>query len=137
MKGIRAIFGLCLLMLLAGGAFLAGQDKTSASHEMYPYDSGKQVVISGVVQEVKAYKCPVTGTVGAHITVATAGSTIEVHLAPVTFLKQYEIVFNKGDKVEIQGAKFLFENRPALLAKLIAIDKTTYAFRDPAGKPLW
>jgi len=104
---------------------------------MYPYDSGKQVVISGVVQEVKAYKCPVTGTVGAHITVATAGSTIEVHLAPVTFLKQYEIVFNKGDKVEIQGAKFLFENRPALLAKLIAIDKTTYAFRDPAGKPLW
>jgi len=137
MKGIRAIFGLCLLMLLAGGTFLVGQDKISASQEMYPYDSGKQVSISGVVQEVKAYKCPVTGTVGAHITVATVASSIEVHLAPVSFLKRYEIVINKGDKVEIQGAKIEFENKPALLAKLIAIDKTTYAFRDPAGKPLW
>jgi len=137
MKGIRAIFGLCLLMLLAGGTFLAGQDKTLASHEMFPYDSGKQVVISGVVQEVKAYKCPVTGTVGAHITVATRGSTIEVHLAPVSFLKQYEIVINKGDNVEIEGAKIQFENKPALLAKLVAINQTTYAFRDPAGKPLW
>jgi len=137
MKGILAIFGLCLLILLAGGTFLAGQDKTLASHEMFPYDSGKQVVISGVVQEVKAYKCPVTGTVGAHITVATGASTIEVHLAPVSFLKQYEIVINKGDKVEIQGAKIQFENKPSLLAKLVAIDQTTYAFRDPAGKPLW
>src|SRR5262249_53592830 len=136
MNGIRAIFGLCLLILLAGGTFLAGQDKTLASHEMFPYN-GKQVVISGVVQEVQAYKCPVTGTVGAHITVATRGSTIEVHLAPVSFLKQYEIVINKGDNVEIEGAKIQFENKPALLAKLVAINQTTYAFRDPAGKPLW
>jgi len=137
MKGIRAVFGLYLLMLLAGGTFLAGQDKTSASHEMYPYENGKQVVISGVVQEVKAYQCPVTGTVGAHITVATSASTIEVHLAPVSFLKQYEIVINKGDRVEIQGARIQYENKPALLAKVVAIDKTTYAFRDPAGRPLW
>jgi hypothetical protein len=137
MKTTRVILGIFLLMLLAGGNSLVAQNKTSPSQEIYPYESGKQVVISGVVQEVRDYKCPVTGTVGAHITVATATSTIEVHLAPVSFLKQYEIVINKGDKVEIQGARILFENKPALLAKMLAIDKTTYAFRDPAGKPLW
>ena len=137
MQGIRVILGLCLLMLLAGGTSLVCQNKSSVSQEMYPYNSGKQVVISGTVQDVRDYKCPVTGTVGAHITVATISGTIEVHLAPVSFLKQYEIVINKGDRVEIQGAKILFENKPALLAKLVAIDRTTYAFRDPAGNPLW
>jgi DNA/RNA endonuclease YhcR with UshA esterase domain len=63
--------------------------------------------------------------------------TIEIHLAPATFMKQYEMVINKGDNIEIQGSKILFEGKPALLAKTVAIDRTTYTFRDAAGKPLW
>lgn len=137
MTGIRVIFRLCLLMLLGCGISLVGQDKRSASQEAYAYDNNKQVVISSVVQEARDYKCPVTGTVGSHITIATGTSTIEVHLAPASFMKRYEIVFSKGDRIEIKGAKILFENKPALLAKQVAIDRTTYSFRDEKGIPLW
>ncbi len=137
MKTIRVILGLCLLMVLAGGTSLVAQSKTPASQETYPYDNSNQIIVRGTVEDVKDYKCPVTGTVGTHITVRRATGTIEVHLAPVTFMKRYEIVINKGDHIEIVGAKILFEGKPALLAKAAAIDITTYAFRDAAGKPLW
>jgi DNA/RNA endonuclease YhcR with UshA esterase domain len=136
-KTIRIILGLCLLMVLAGGISLVAQSKTPASRETYPYDNSNQVIVIGVVEDVKDYQCPVTGTVGTHITVRRATGTIEVHLAPATFMKHYEIVVNKGDNIEIQGSKILFEGKPALLAKAVAIDRTTYAFRDAAGKPLW
>jgi DNA/RNA endonuclease YhcR with UshA esterase domain len=126
------------LLLLAGslpGGVLA-QEQSAPSHE-FRYDAAKQVVVAGVVEEVKEFRCPVTGTVGSHITVRQTSGTIEVHLAPVTFMKKYEIVINKGDRVAIQGSKILFEGKPALLAKTLADDITTYAFRDSEGRPLW
>lgn len=137
MRGIQVILGLCLVMLLAGGTSLVGQGKSSASQEMYPYDKSNEIVVSGTVEDVKDYKCPVTGTVGAHITLRRAIGTIEVHLAPATFMKNYEIVINKGDKIEILGAKMLFDGKPSLLARIASIDRTTYAFRNSAGQPLW
>lgn len=135
MRGIRVILGAGLL-LLAGGLSVLAQDKVAPSQD-YKYDTSKQLVVEGVVEEVKDYQCPISGTVGAHLTVRQAGGIIEVHLGPATFMKKYEIVINKGDKVAIQGSKILFEGKPALLAKTVAIDTTTYAFRSADGKPLW
>jgi hypothetical protein len=141
MKGIRVIAGFMLaigLLLLVGklpGGVLA-QEPSAPAHE-YKYDAAKQIVVDGYVEDVRDYRCPVSGTVGAHITVKGSSGTIEVHLAPVTFMKKYEIVINKGDKVAIQGAKILFEGKPALLAKTVVDDNTTFAFREADGRPLW
>lgn len=135
MREIRVILGAGLL-LLAGRLSVLAQDKVAPSHD-YKYDTAKQLVVEGVVEEVKDYQCPISGTVGSHLTVRQAGAIIEVHLAPATFMKKYEIVINKGDKVAIQGSKILFEGKPALLAKTVSIDTTTYAFRSADGKPLW
>jgi DNA/RNA endonuclease YhcR with UshA esterase domain len=136
MRGIRVILGAGLLLLAGRLPGVLAQDKVAPSHE-YKYDTAKQLVVEGVVEEVKDYQCPVTGTVGSHITVKQASGVIEVHLAPATFMKKYEIVINKGDRVAVQGAKIVFEGKPALLAKTVAVDTTTYAFRGPEGKPLW
>jgi|SRR5579864_794518 len=132
MRGmIRFVLGSGLMLL---GTVLAQQN---AAHGNYTYDSAKQVKVTGTVQEVRNYQCPVSGTVGAHITIKQGGETIEVHLAPATFLKQYDIVIKQGDVVEIQGSKILFEGKPSLIAKLVIDDQVTYAFRDASGKPLW
>jgi hypothetical protein len=136
MRGIRVILGTGLLLLAGRMPGVLAQDKVMPAHG-YRYDTAKQTVVEGIVEEVRDYQCPVTGTVGSHITVRQGGDVIEVHLAPATFMKKYEIVINKGDKVAIQGAKILFEGKPALLARTVAVNATTYAFRSSEGKPLW
>ncbi|HLW51821.1 MAG TPA: hypothetical protein VKW06_03170 [Candidatus Angelobacter sp.] len=131
---MRGIIFLGTGLLLLGSALA---QNNQPSHESYQYDSGKQVTVRGVVQEVRNYQCPVSGTVGTHITVKQDIGSIEVHLAPANFLKQYDIVINKGDQVEIQGAKIQFEGKTALIAKVVAEDNVKFAFRDSRGKPLW
>jgi hypothetical protein len=138
MRIIRVVLGILLVALLAGVYPVAvSQEKVSPSRETYFYDTSSQKITTGIVVDVKDYKCPVSGTVGSHITLKRAGDMIEVHLAPATFLRQFEIVINKGDEVAIEGAPILFEGRPALLAKTLAVGKFTYAFRDAKGRPLW
>jgi hypothetical protein len=112
-----------------------GQD--TGEHVNNPYEIANQKVLTGTVLDVPDYQCPVTGTVGSHITVRHAGGTIETHLAPAKFLKQYEIVINKGSQVQIEGAMTTVEGKPAMLAKILADGHATYAFRDAKGKPLW
>src|SRR5437763_16505090 len=45
--------------------------------------SGTQT-FSGIVQEAKEYQCPVSGTIGSHVSVKGGPEVIEVHLAPAT-----------------------------------------------------
>jgi hypothetical protein len=138
MRVTRIFLGTFILALLVAIFPTAvSQDKTSPSHETYTYDTSSSKIITGTVLEVKDYKCPVTGTVGSHLTLKRSGESIEVHLAPATFLKQYEIVINKGDEVAIEAAPILFEGKPALLARTVAVGQSTYAFRDAKGRPLW
>lgn len=127
-----------LLFGCFGAAFLVqAEDKSASGHSAFPYDSAQQVTISGKIQEVKEYQCPVSGTVGAHITVKSDSGTMEVHLAPVTFLKDYEITLRAGDEVKVVGAKIVVEGKPALMARTVAVGDTVFTFRDPNGKPLW
>ena len=134
--GIRLALATGLLLLAAGTSIVAAQDKT-APPESYQYNTANQAKINGIVETVTEYKCPVSGAVGTHLTVKTGASTIEVHLAPAKFVKDYDIVIHKGDQVEIQGAKIIFEGKPSLIAKTVVVAQTTFAFRDNNGKPLW
>jgi hypothetical protein len=138
MRVIRVLLGMSLFMLFAGAFPLTvAADKNPPPQETYPYEIANQKVLSGTVVDVQDYACPVTGTVGSHITLRYAGGTIEVHLAPAKFLKQYEIVINKGSQIQIQGSITTVEGKPGMLAKIVVDGDTTYAFRDAKGKPLW
>jgi len=138
MRITRVILGTLMLVLLAGVYPLAvSQEKASPSRETYSYDTSSQKITTGTVVEVRDYKCPVTGTVGSHVMLKRGSDLIEVHLAPAAFLKQYEIVIKQGDEIAIEAAPILFEGKPALLAKTVAVGGVTYAFRDAKGRPLW
>jgi hypothetical protein len=124
------------LLLIAGASAVVAQAKP-APHESYPYDVANQQTMTGIVEAVKEYQCPVSGTVGTHLTVKLTNGSIEVHLAPAKFVKDYDLIIKKGDQVEIRGAKITFEGKPALIAKTVTVDRTTFSFRDYNGKPLW
>ena len=133
MRVIRVV--LWMWLMLCASPLTVAADKTPPPHETSPYEIAHQKVLTGTVVDVQDYACPVTATVGSHITVRHAGGTIEVHLAPAKFLKQYEIVINKGSQVQIEDAMTTVEGRPGMLAKIVT--DGTYAFRDAKGKPLW
>jgi hypothetical protein len=134
--GIRLAPAIGLLLLAAGTSVVIAQDKT-APHESYQYDTANQTKVTGTVEAVADYQCPVSGALGSHITVKTSGGTMEVHLAPAKFVKDYDITIHKGDQVEILGAKITYEGKPSMIAKSVAVDRVTFAFRDDHGKPLW
>ena len=125
-----------LLMLLTGAAVVS-QEKNPPAHHNYSYDQATQQTFEGIVVETRDYSCPVSGSVGSHITIKGEISTIEIHLAPATFMKQYEISINKGDRVTVVGSKIEFEGKPSVIAKTVVLGKDTFNFRDPKGRPLW
>ncbi|HEY6972634.1 MAG TPA: hypothetical protein VJA94_25725 [Candidatus Angelobacter sp.] len=127
-------FLLAVALLIALPLTLA---QNASNNGVPAYNVAQEQTFSGIIKEVKEYQCPVTGTVGAHISVAGDFTTLEVHLAPAKFLKDYEIVLKQGDRVTIRGIRFEFDGKPAMLARTVSSGQNTFTFRDPKGRPEW
>jgi DNA/RNA endonuclease YhcR with UshA esterase domain len=127
----------CILLLIAlSMSWIATAQKTS--NEPVPkYDKSTEAVFKGTVDDVKDRNCPVTGGMGSHLMLKTEGSTIEVHLALTKFVNQYELVFHKGDVLEVTGVKVKFEGVDTIFARKIKRGEDEFLFRDGDGKPLW
>ncbi len=130
-------FGLFIWVALA-----ATQQQKPSDVGIPAYDPAQAQTFSGTVVEVKNYQCPVSGTIGSHLSVRGMTETREVHLAPTKFLKDYEIVLNPGDHVSVTGIKFIFDGKPAMLAGTVVAGtpvtgQSTYIFRDAKGRPEW
>lgn len=129
------IFLLTLALLLATLS-AAGQKPTS---EPVPkYDKSTEAVFKGTVDDVRDRQCPVSGGMGSHLMLKQSdGTVIEVHLALTKFVTQYELVFHKGDVVEVTGVKVKFEGVDTIFARKIKRGSDELLFRDNDGKPLW
>jgi hypothetical protein len=137
MKPIKTLLGTLILFLLAGAPTLVSQNNHLQPQASYTYDQANQQTVSGWVVETRDFQCPVSGTMGSHITVKSGTATIEVHLAPASFMKQYEIAIRKNDNVTVVGSRIMFDGKPALIAKAVIVGRDTFNFRDPNGRPLW
>lgn len=101
------------------------------------YDTADEVTFHGVVQDVRNFYCPISGDEGTHLTIATDGGTVEVHVAPARFLNGQKWQFFRGDEVEIVGSRIIYRGHEALIARTIARGNQTVALRRVDGKPLW
>ena len=102
------------------------------------YDVASEAKFKGVIDDVHDRQCPISGGLGSHFNLKlTDGSIVEVHLASTKFVKSYELVFNKGDEVEVTGSKVQFEGADAILAREVKRGNDDFVFRDPQGKPIW
>jgi DNA/RNA endonuclease YhcR with UshA esterase domain len=128
-----------MLSLLLGAALATMPVAAQKNNTAVPkYDKGAEAVFKGTVLDVTDRVCPVSGGMGSHVTLKlTDGSTIEVHLATTKFVNQYELVFQKGDMIEVTGVKVKFEGTDTIFARKIKRGEDEYLFRDPDGKRLW
>ena len=116
---------------------LGRTQEQKAPNSVPAYSFAQEHTVSGIIQEIKNYQCPVSGTIGSHISIKDGSEIIEVHLAPAKFVKDYDIVFKPGDKVQVTGVKFVFDGKPAMLARLVVDGQSTFAFRNDKGQPQW
>jgi DNA/RNA endonuclease YhcR with UshA esterase domain len=124
--------------LLIGLALALPATCSQATGSAPKYDKSTEVTITGVVTDVKDYDCPISGTLGAHLTVKPEqGPEIEIHLAATRYVKSYEMVFARGDKVEVVGSKVKFNGSDAIIARELTRGQDTFTFRDKDGKPVW
>lgn len=126
------IFSVLSLILLVAAPAVRAEQKNVPK-----FDPANQTTIKGVIEQVNNYECPISGTMGSHLTVRSGPGTVEVHLAASKFLNEYGIAFTKGDSVEVTGTKVVFDGKPALLARQITVGDRTYSFRNDKGIPLW
>lgn len=122
-------------------AFIAGIVPAFAaptSEAVPKYNPATESVFKGTVADVNDRECPVSGGMGSHVVLKLEdGSTIEVHLASTKFVKSYDLVFNKGDQIEVTGSKVKFEGVDTIFAREVKRGDDTFVFRDKDGKPVW
>lgn len=128
-----------LAVLVAVATCLAAAANQAPAQAKAPkYDKAAEVKLKGTVADVRDYNCPISGTMGAHLTLKLQdGSTIELHLAATKYVKSYEMVFNKGDEIEVVGSKVKFNGADTILAREITRGQDSFVFRDADGKPVW
>jgi DNA/RNA endonuclease YhcR with UshA esterase domain len=102
------------------------------------YDKSTEAVFKGTVDDVKDRECPVSRGMGSHLMLKMAdGNVLEVHLSLTKFMRQYELVFHKGDVLEVTGVKVKFAGADTIFARKIKRGEDEFLFRDSDGKPLW
>ncbi|PYP85973.1 MAG: hypothetical protein DMG65_19855 [Candidatus Angelobacter sp. Gp1-AA117] len=128
----RAVL-IAILFIGVFAALLGAQNKP----DVPKYDLSHQQVFTGIVGQLKDYQCPVSGMIGTHLALKEITETLEVHMAPAAFMKEYGIVIHPGEKVQVTGVKVLFDGKPAVLARSVSVRNETFSFRDEKGRPLW
>jgi hypothetical protein len=98
------------------------------------YDAANEVKIKGVIEEIREVPGEFEGT---HLVVKTESKTVLVHVAPSDFLKEIDTSFNKGDQVEVVGAKVPDAAEEEILAREITDGSNTATLRDDKGVPIW
>lgn len=127
----------CVFIIALVGALLLSVALAEKAPKV-KYDPATETKISGTIEDVKEFQCPVSGTVGFHIALKTGDGIVLVHVAASKFMKDYEITFEKGQHIDVVGSKVKLENgEDAVLAREIVRGQSTYAFRDKQGNPLW
>ncbi len=132
---ILILAAVALVLTIAPAA--AGQ-KSETGVAVPKYDRAAEATFKATVEEVRDRQCPVSGGMGSHLILRlSASKTIEVHLANTKFVRTYDLVFDKGDVVEVVGMKVQFEGVETIFAREVTRGSETFVFRDKDGTPIW
>ena len=109
----------------------------SARQRAPRYNAATEINVQGVVQEVQQFWCPINGDEGTHLVLKTDDGIVQVHVAPLRFLRGNGVSFSKGDQIAVVGSTATYEGHDAVIARKITRGDQTFAFRQPDGTPLW
>jgi hypothetical protein len=109
MKCVRIIQAIVLAGLLTVGAAASAQPGVAKYQQLYT--TGSVVTVSGVVQSVYQDTPPGVRIQAIYLNLATDAESIPVQLGPESFIQKLTTKFEKGDKIEVTGAKVTVERK--------------------------
>ena len=105
------------------------------AHGAALYNPANEVLVKGVVAEVRDFACPVSdGEMGSHLMLNTAEGVVTVHLAPGRILRSQEIAFAPGDPITVVGSKVRIQGSSDIIAREITRGNELFVMRDHDGK---
>ncbi len=138
--GLRSIVVFFLVAPVLLG-LTASSGQTAQAEPEPRYDSATTVDMMTVVADLREVPrgSPLTGT---HLIVRPESAkenseTIDVYLGPANYLKDFEVTFAKGDRVQVIGSKVKYGGASVVLARQVRRDSTTLYLRDEHGIPYW
>jgi hypothetical protein len=101
------------------------------------YDPAKTETLSGTVEAINQV-APMKGMRSAvAITLKTDKETISVHLGPDWYISRLDTKLEKGDSIEVKGARVTFFGKPAIIAGEIKKGDNVLVLRDSTGISAW
>lgn len=101
------------------------------------YDPAKVETVSGEVVAIEKVT-PLKGLRGGiHLQLKTDTGTVPVHLGPSWFIERQDSRIEKGDRVEVKGARVDLQGKQAIIAAEVKKGDTVLKLRDERGVPAW
>lgn len=101
------------------------------------YDPKAVETLSGEVIKVDKIT-PMKGMhYGVHVQLKTEKETIFVHLGPGWYIERLDTKIEKGDKIEVKGARTTMMGQPSIIAAEIKKGDNVLKLRDENGIPVW
>lgn len=74
---------------------------------------------------------------GVHVQLKTEKETLSVHLGPGWYIERLDTKIEKGDKIEVKGARVTMMGQPSIIAAEIKKGDNILKLRDENGIPVW
>ena len=133
MKKVNIIVGgITVLVIVLLTALPSRKEKDSLA-----YVAANEVTVSGTVEDVQEFLCPVMDDRGTHVVLNTGRETMLVHVAIARFLRDHQFILSRGDRLQVRGAKIRYQGKEGLIAREIVRGEEVFTVRDASGKPLW
>ena len=138
--GWRTVIVFFLVAPLLPG-LTASSGQTAKAEPEPRYDSATAVDMMTVVADLREVPRGSLLT-GSHLIVRPESAretseTIDVYLGPAAYLKDFEVTYAKGDRVQVIGSKVKYGGASIILARQVRRDSTTIYLRDEHGTPYW
>jgi hypothetical protein len=101
------------------------------------YDKAAEVTLKGTIEDMKDVPGTCCKDACLHLMLRTEKGLFEVQVAPEAFLKEMDVKFEKGDKIEVKAAKMTRNDADVYLAREITRNGNVLVVRDNQGGPVW
>jgi hypothetical protein len=100
------------------------------------YDKGTETKLKGTVEQLKLVP-PSGGKPVAYLVLKSGENTVDVFLAPKTFLDEMGVTFHPSDVIQVTGSKVKQDSADVILAREVTKGDDTLTLRFADGKPAW
>lgn len=120
-------------MLVLIGLLAVGNKQETAPR----YDPATVIDVPVVVSDIRT-AAGENALDGVQLVVKTdSDATLEVYLGPASFIKEFEIRFAKGDRIQVIGSKVKVAGGWLVLAREVRKNSSTLYLRGRDGAPYW